>query len=90
MIFADLQEKLFEDLDEEERIEMFLEQYDSEKTYDGHYFFDWHGKLTGSCKQGREIFVKNNELDLDKEMTLGQFIELTKGEYGGNVILKLK
>ena len=49
--------------------------------------FEWHYKLTGSCEQGRLSFCKNNGIDLDKdEFTINEFIELTKNQYGSDVI----
>lgn len=85
-----LQEKIFEDLSEEERIDMFLNEFEKGKKYKGHIFFDWHNKLTGSCLMGRELFVEENELDLEKEYTVDEFIELTKDAYGSEIIRKLK
>ena len=85
-----LQEKIFEDLSEEERIDMFLNEFEKGKKYKGHIFFDWHNKLTGSCLMGRELFVEENELDLEKEYTVDEFIELTKDAYGSEIIKDLK
>ena len=85
-----LQEKIFEDLSEEERIDMFLNEFEKDKKYKGHVFFDWHNKLTGSCLMGRELFVEENELDLEKEYTVDEFIELTKNAYGSKIIKDLE
>ena len=85
-----LQEKIFEDLSEEERIDMFLNEFEKDKKYKGHVFFDWHNKLTGSCLMGRELFVEENELDLEKEYTVDEFIELTKDAYGSEIIRDLE
>jgi hypothetical protein len=85
-----LQEKIFEDLSEEERINMFLNEFEKDKKYKGHVFFDWHNKLTGSCLMGRKVFVEENELDLEKEYTVDEFIELTKNAYGSNIIKDLE
>ncbi len=85
-----LQEKIFEDLSEEERIDMFLNEFEKGKKYKGHIFFDWHHKLTGSCLMGRNTFVEENELDLEKEYTVDEFIELTKNSYGSEIIRDLE
>jgi hypothetical protein len=61
-----LTEAELEELNEEERIEIFLEKFDTNEKYNGIVFFEWHGKLTGSCKQGREQFIKDNNIDLEK------------------------
>jgi hypothetical protein len=39
---------------------------------------------------GREHFVKENGLSLEKQYTLNEFIELTKNAYGGEIIKKLE
>jgi len=85
-----LNNKLFEELSEEERIEIFLEKFDINEKYKGSVFFEWHGKLTGSCKQGRSSFVKNNNIDLEKLYNIKEFIELCENEYGSKIIKRLK
>jgi hypothetical protein len=86
----DLQKKLFKNLSVDERIDMFLKEIKPDKTYSGQIFFEWHNKLTGSCLMGREHFVKENGLSLEKQYTLNEFIELTKNAYGGEIIKKLE
>mgnify|MGYP006992094925 CR=1 FL=1 len=56
-----LQEKLFEDMPEEERIRLFLESHEGGKEYPNQDFFEWHNKLTGSCLMGREQFAREHE-----------------------------
>lgn len=85
-----LESKLFDDMDVEEKIEMFLKEFKRNKKYKGTVFFDWHNRLTGSCELGRKTFVKNKNLSLKSEYTVDEFIELTKDEYGGEVIRTLK
>ena len=85
-----LQEKLFEDMPEEERIEEFVKFHKTGEKYPNTDFFNWHNKLTGSCLAGRNAFVKNHEIDMDGSMTVSEFIELTKNDFGGDTILKLK
>lgn len=85
-----LQNKLFEDLSEEERIDLFIDEFEKDKKYKGHIFFDWHNKLTGSCLMGRNTFIENNGLSLDDEYTVDEFIELTKNSYGSDIIRELE
>ena len=46
-------------------------------------------ELTGSCLQGRESFVKDHRVDLDKRYTVAEFVEITKNAYRGDVVRKL-
>lgn len=85
-----LEEKIFEELDVDERIDLFIKQFKPNKKYKGREFFDWHNKLTGSCRLGRESFVKNNNLSLDDLYTVDEFIEITRKSYGSNVIEQLE
>ena len=86
----DLRDKLFEDMPEDDRIEMFLSETDREKTYPTQYFYDWHHRLTGSCDMGRKQFAHDHGVDLEHGMmTLTEFLELTKDAYGGDVIRKV-
>lgn len=88
--FAALQEKLYDDSTEEERIEAFRKKFPE---YDTPYYnrdlFTYHHVLTGSCQMGRESFCKDKGIDLDGSTTVREFVELTKGGYGGDVIRKL-
>ena len=86
-----LEEKLFDDMPEEERIKAFLDAVKDGPKYPARLFFDWHGRLTGSCQMGRETFVKNHGIVLDKDtMTLRRFLKLTREDYGGEVIRKVE
>ena len=88
--FAALQEKLYDDSTEEERIEAFRKKFPE---YDTPYYnrdlFTYHRVLTGSCQMGRESFCKDKGIDLDGSTTVREFVELTKDSYGGDVIRKL-
>ena len=85
-----LRDKLFEDMPEDDRIEMFLSETDRGKTYLTQYFYDWHHRLTGSCDMGRKQFARDHGVDLEHGMmTLTEFLELTKDAYGGDVIRKV-
>ena len=85
-----LQEKLFEDMPENERIRLFVESHEDKKAYPNQDFFEWHNKLTGSCLMGREQFAREHEVDLEASMTVREFIQLTENAYGGSTIRKLK
>lgn len=77
-----LQEKIFEDMDIEEKIEEFKKQFSKTDKYKGTLFFEWHHYLTGSCLQGRNNFIKNNNLDVEKEYTVKEFLNIVKGAFG--------
>ena len=89
---AALQNKIFEELNVEERIDLFLKEFsDIDKKYPAKAFYDWHNKLTGSCEMGRDMFVKNGGYDLEKDMfTVKEFINITRNEYGGDIIKQLE
>lgn len=89
--YQSLQEKLYDDSTEEERLEAFEEHFkDSSVKYSAKELFIWHHVLTGSCKQGRESFCKQHGIDLESDMfTIYEFVELTKDSYGGDIIKKL-
>ena len=88
--FGSLQEKLYEDSTEEERIEAFKKKFpDYEEKYDNRDLFAYHHVLTGSCRMGRESFVKDKGLSLDGKTSVREFVELTKDAYGGDIIKKL-
>lgn len=85
-----LMEKIYENMDPEEAIEKFKETFKKDEKYKGHEFFEWHHYLTGSCKLGRESFVRNHGFDLDDLYTVQEFISACENDYGGEVIKKLK
>ena len=85
-----LRDKLFEDMPEDERINMFLRETDRKKAYPTQYFYDWHHRLTGSCDMGRKQFARDHGIDLEHGMMKpAEFLELTKDAYGGDVIQKV-
>lgn len=88
--FTALQEKLYDDSTEKERIEAFRKKFPEYDTpYSNRDLFAYHHVLTGSCQMGRESFCKDKGIDLDGSTTVREFVELTKGSYGGDVICKL-
>lgn len=87
---AELIEKQFYNMDDDDRIDVFLKEIDINKQYPTSVFFDWHNKLTGSCEMGRRIFAENHGIDLENgTMTVSEFVELTKNAYGGRIIKKI-
>ena len=88
--FTALQEKLYDNSTEEERIEAFRKKFPEYDTlYPNRDLFTYHHVLTGSCRMGRESFCKDKGIDLDGSATVREFVELTKDSYGGDVICKL-
>ena len=86
-----LRDKVFGTMDVEEKIEAFLEEFDLECKYAAKVFYDWHHKLTGSCEFGRNAFVKNHGIDLENGMyTVKEFIEITRDDFGGEIIKQLE
>ena len=88
----DLQNKIFEDMDTDEAIQMFLKEFpDPNQKYHAKKFYIWHNRLTGSCEMGRNAFVKNGGYDLENDnFTVFEFIEITKNSFGGDVIKQLE
>lgn len=87
---ASLQDKLFEEMPTEERIAAFWEFHKKGVKYPTKDFFEWHHKLTGSCLMGRQQFAKDHDVDLEGEMTVEEFIVLTKNAFGGDIIKRLE
>lgn len=85
-----LQDKLFDKMSVEKRIAAFWTCHKRGIKYPTKDFFEWHHKLTGSCLMGRQQFAKDHGIDLDGEMTVEEFIDLTKNSFGGDIIKKLE
>ena len=79
-------------LSEEDRIKLFMEEYPSLDSIAAcSDLFRWHHTLTGSCTMGRKEFVAAHGIDVEKDsMTVGNFIALTRGSFGGDVIKRLE
>ena len=85
-----LQEKIYANMDTDEAIELFLKTFELGKKYPAKDFYVWHNRLTGSCEMGRNKFVTEHDIDLDNGMyTVNEFIELTRNDYGGDIINRL-
>ena len=85
-----LQDKLFYEMPVEKRIAAFWKCHKKGVKYPTKDFFEWHHKLTRSCLMGRQQFAKDHGVDLDGEMTVEEFIALTKNAFGGDIIKKLE
>lgn len=51
--------------------------------------YDWHGMLTGSCRFGRNEFMRDHTLKDDDRLTLKEFVNLTAEYFGGQKIQEL-
>ena len=87
---AALQDKLFDKMPVEKRIAAFWTCHKRGIKYPIKDFFEWHHKLTGSCLMGRQQFAKDHDVDLNGEMTVEEFIALTKNAFGGDIIKRLE
>lgn len=88
--FTSLQENLYDDSTEEERIEAFVEKFPNYDTpYSNRDLFAYHHVLTGSCRMGRESFCKDKGINLDGSTTVREFVSLTKDSYGSEIIRRL-
>ena len=87
-----LRDKLLEGMPLEERIEEFVKAHEWGKAYPSADYFDWHHKLTGSCEMGRSEFAAAHgyKLTADELLTVEEFIDLTEGSYGGDIIRRLR
>lgn len=86
-----LQEKIFANMESDEAIAMFLQEFELDKKYPAKDFYIWHNRLTGSCEMGRNQFVKEHGFDLDNDtFTVQEFIKITKNAFGGNIIKQLE
>jgi hypothetical protein len=87
----DAQNKYYANFDVESKIKLFKEKFkDYSEKVKAIDLFNWHYILTGSCELGRENFCKSHEINIETDMfTINEFIELTKDNYGGNVIKQL-
>lgn len=84
-------DKLFDDMQEEERIAKFWKCHQKGVKYPARDLYDWHHRLTGSCEMGRNTFAAEHGIDLNSDMfTVAEFVELCGKSYGVEIIRKLK
>ena len=87
----DAQRKALEDMDEDERIDKFCEQFKTlDEIHTVQEFYDWHHILTGSCNMGRAEFCKARGLDMGQRVSVDYFLDITKNAYGGEIITKVR
>ena len=87
---ADAMSKYTQNMPVEERIKLFNEQFDRSKKYPAKDFFKWHNTLTGSCEFGRRSFCQERGIDIENdELTVEEFIALTKNSYGSDIIKQI-
>lgn len=82
-------EKYFSMLDFNRQKKRLLAEFAENKRLSVKELYQWHGILTGSCEYGRSLFQEEHELSDDDELTLSEFVQLTKSSYGGDVIARL-
>ena len=86
-----LSEKELKNMPTEERINMFLSEFRPNIKYPAAKLYEWHNILTGSCKFGRDEFIKSHGINLESDMySIDEFINLTEDSYGGEIIRRLK
>lgn len=82
-----LENKVFANLDVEERILAFKEAFKPDIKYSNKDFYEWHGRLTGSCEMGRNQFAENHNIDIEHgKMTVKEFCNLTENSYGSEIV----
>jgi len=84
-----LMAKLYE-TDSEQAIEDFVKKFKVGIKYPVSDYYEWHHFLTGSCEQGRQVFMENHDIKITDTFTVEEFISLTENDYGAEVIKKLK
>ena len=84
------EDKLFDDMPEDERIASFWRCHERGVKYPAADFFAWHHRLTGSCEMGRKTFAADHGIDLENDTyTVEEFVKICGGSYGGRVIMRL-
>lgn len=88
--FLDAQHKAFSKLNVIERIKQFVSKYpDPNIKILNSELFKLHNWLTGSCEFGRRMFVDKLGLT-DGESSILDFIRLSKGNFGSEIIEQLE
>ena len=86
----DAENKLYATLDIDKKIAEFKVLFKPGTEYKNQMYFDWHYILTGSCTEGRKLFMSERGLTLDGSMTPEQFIQTIKRHHGWNQIRELE
>lgn len=75
----------------EERIKEFLSEFSNTEKIPAKELYEWHYRLTGSSSLGRDVFVKENGIDIENDsFTILEFVDKTQSQYGGEVIGMIK
>lgn len=83
-------EKAFELLPVDDRIKKFWDCHNLKERYPARDLYEWHHILTGSCEMGRNQFVGEKGVDLERDtFTVEEFVKMCKDHYGGDIIKKL-
>lgn len=85
-----LEEKIISHMNTTQALVQFKKKFKKGKKYKGTEFYKWHHLLTGSCKQGRDNFIKRHQLNLEDEYSVLQFIKICEHDYGSTIIAQLK
>lgn len=73
------------------RIRKFLEGKNLEDRYAIKELSRWHTLMTLSCPTGKKEFAEKHNLDIENgTLTIPEFIELVKGEFGSKTIARLE
>ena len=70
----------------EERIQQFVDTHPLDKMFPNKELFEWHDILTGSCMVGKYQFCRKQNVDLSKETTTLDFLNLVKNHYKSDII----
>jgi len=87
---SDATRKHFDNLPVEQKIDEFLNQFNTTDKYPAQLFYHWHTTLTGSCDFGKDAFIKEHGISLSDNMTVAEFIGLVKDKYGSEIIEQLE
>ena len=83
--------KLLSGMADDDRVRAFVDCHKNGVKYLNIDFAVWHSELTGSDKTGVELFSpdEGHSIDMYDSMDVLEFIELTKDEYGADIIMRL-
>jgi len=87
---SDAVNKHFSTRNIEERIREFKTKFKNGIKYCATDFYEWHGILTGSCELGRTQFMNQHNIKSTDEFTIDEFVEITEGAWGSEVIRRVK
>ena len=86
-----LETKIMDEMQVEEKIELFRKKFKNGIKYPAKDFYAWHHMLTGSCEMGRKEFARERGINIETAMfTPEEFIAITENAYGGKIIRMLK